>query len=120
MHGDLGLLGYGFIAMAVITSPYFAAVLGVLLSLADGVTTWHSMRQGGVEANGFVARVMQKLGVKAALLLLKALGGVLMAILPFYALGWAWAVIAVYLAVVINNVVVYRKQRAFNLSQVRK
>ncbi|AOZ48854.1 DUF5658 family protein [Chromobacterium vaccinii] len=71
--------------------------------LLDIASTWYALRTGiGREANGWLARIMRRVGVQAALLLTKL---ALLAACWWLRPPWpAYAILAViYTAVLINN-----------------
>lgn len=91
------------------TYIHFLATLA-LLQLLDLATTLAVLRAGGREVNPVMARVMAALGTVPALLLTKA---------AVVAAAWhwpmpepaQWLLLAAYVAVVLNNLIVHRKLR---------
>lgn len=83
----------------------------VLLQLLDAWSTHRALAAGGQEANPIARFFMGWLGVVPGLLVLKALVGVwLWLLLPHLPAGqvlWVlWAVNAIYIVVVVNNIFV--------------
>lgn len=105
--------------LPVFPGAVFLGVLAVLLAL-DALSTVYALtrfRSGpvrAVERNGPLAWLMGAVGVRAALVLVKVACFVLAVLLiAEISTAWRWAIVAVYVAVVINNAVqIYRLRRA--------
>lgn len=82
----------------------------IALQVADLVTTVLALRGKAVKSNPIVKKVMDLIGVVPALLLLK---GIVIALFIYYQdslqVEIVWILCLVYVAVVINNIQVIRK-----------
>lgn len=91
-------------------APEHWFVLTALLQAADVYTTLRALKLGGREANPLIKRLMDAIGVKEALLLVK-----IAALIPLWVFRdltpvWAWAfLVAFYGWVLWNNAGVIRK-----------
>ena len=79
------------------------------LQLLDAVTTAKGLRGGASEANGFLSRLMKSIGVNEALFLIKGAFLVALWFNPISDPATQWVLLAVYVAVAVNNFRVLKK-----------
>ncbi|MDR0458648.1 MAG: DUF5658 family protein [Burkholderiaceae bacterium] len=96
------------------------ALLG-LLQAGDVISTWLVMSAGGRELNRPMAALMAKIGVLPASILVKVVTFGVLALAVFWFLPghpyWAWVIAAldvVYIGVLINNALAWRRQQGVN------
>lgn len=89
----------------------FLWLIGVLLQIVDGVTTYQIINlPGGYEKNPFVRWVMAKVGEIPGLILLKVSAALLMTLLYISSRPWILIpLVVLYFATAINNISVIKK-----------
>ena len=94
-------------------TPETLFIIACILQAGDIYTTLRAIKLGAVESNPVIKRLMDAIGVKEALLLVK-----IAALIPLWVFRdqvplWAWiGLIVLYVAVIWNNLRVIEKQRA--------
>ena len=92
----------------MIPAELFFAIM-VALQALDAFSTAKALRNGGVELNGFLKKLMKAIGVNDALFLMKAGYLVFLWNYPVESAWVQWASIAVFVAVAVNNYRVLKK-----------
>ena len=112
LHNDVtpGVVGVGQGGRYDMHTYLFIVIL--ILQVLDVGTTLVALRHGAVEVNPIVNSMIKRLGAKVALLLIKLAFIILLFWFLHYLPIWSlWAVIAVYVGVVIWNIRTIRIQK---------
>lgn len=84
----------------------------IILQIADGWTTYDCLRAGGKEANPLMRELMSRIGMREALWVAKlAVTGALI-YWPVTNTIVQWVNLALFAAVVVNNLIVLKKLKA--------
>lgn len=98
-------------ALPLVPQELFIGLI-IILQIADGWTTYDCLRAGGKEANPLMRELMERIGVREALWVAKLAITAALIYWPVTVPWVQWMNLALFVGVVVNNLIVLRKLRS--------